>query len=211
MSKSRVRYFFMIQVAMAPARSALGSADDSHYDVSTKIGGSLGTLEVETASNTPPNTTKSETYALGGIPVCLALNIDALEKLSFAIGPAILFDAPNSLVLRQSLEIGTTYHLLGGSRRLSRRGEAVSLVATSPWNFSVGVKLSLNNYSARIQDVEFSGSAFETKVGIEYRKDISQDYAFGSEVNTMVMAFPSSVTRIRYQAVEFLAFWRSFL
>jgi hypothetical protein len=193
---------------MAPAHTAFGGADEPGYDLSAKIGGSLGSLKVESAGNTPPNAAKTETYALGGIPVSLALNIDAMEKLSFAVGPAVLFDAPNSVVLRQSIEIGTTYHLLGGSRRLSRNGDAVSLVATSPWNFSVGVKISLNNYSARIQDVEFSGSAFETKVGIEYRKDVTQNSAFGSEINTLVMAFPSSVTRIRYQAVEFLGFWR---
>lgn len=180
-------------------------------DLSLKTGVSLGTIQIETVSKTNKSKTQVDTYTLGGIPLQAALNFDIWERFTLQMGPTLLVDAPNSVILRQGLEMGGVFHVVGGARRLSRGGEAIGIVATSAKNMSVGLRFGLHNYATRVDQVEFSGSVFEGKMGLEYRRDVGTASALGAEIYTTVLTMPSSVTRIRYQAVEILGFWRTFL
>lgn len=202
------RTFFFFLFGSIPSWA---SNDESPFDVSAKVGGSLGTLSIESTKGSASSKETKESYALGGIPFYLQANFDMSERFSFAIGPGLLFDAANSVILRQTIEFGALMHVFGGARRLNRPGEAVSIVATSPWNLSLGLKTSLNNYGARVETVEFTGSVIEAKIGLEYRRDVSQNSAYGSEIYATTLTIPSSVTRIQYQAVELLGFWRFYL
>ena len=213
MNKRRARkiQILLIYAGFLSSSQLIAGSDGNRYDVSTKVGGSLGTITIESQSKAAANKSKIESYQLGGIPIYFSFNFDIFERLSLNLGPGLLLDAPNSVILRQSFELGAVFHVLGGARRLERAGNAVSIVASSPSNVSLGIRTGLNNYGTRIEQVEFNGSAFETKIGIEYRKDNSPDSAYGSEVYATVLTMPSSVTRIRYKAFEVLAFWRLFL
>jgi hypothetical protein len=213
MKKRRARplQILWILIWFLSSSSLFAGSDGNRYDVSTKIGGSLGSITIESQSKVAANKSKKDSYQLGGIPIYFSFNYDIFEHLTLNLGPGLLLDAPNSVILRQSFELGAVFHVLGGARRLERAGNAVSIVASSPSNVSIGLRTGLNNYGTRIEQIEFNGSAFETKIGIEYRKDNSPDSAYGSEIYATVLTMPSSVTRIRYKAIEVLAFWRLFL
>lgn len=185
-----------------------GGSSTSVLDVTLESGMSTGIITIESSSKTTSGKAKTDAYQLGGLPIQFGFNLDAVESLSFVIGPSILVDSLNSVIIRQGLDLAGFYHITGGARRIARTGDAVSIVATSPSNLSLSLKSSFYSYGTRVQEVEFSGSVFEIKVGGQFRRDLSGSLAYGAEIYKTMFTFPASVSRIRYDALEILGFVR---
>lgn len=188
--------------------AAGASKGNNEQDVSFKIGGSVGSIH-----RPERNGVTDKTFQVGGLPLGIAWNHDASFHLSTTINAQLMIDVPNSQVMRQGVEGGMAYHILGGARRIVNNASDVRSISTSPFNLSLLGRMGIFNYSASTKNkpVEnVAGSVLEARTGIEYRKDLSEVSALGTELLATLFTLPASTERLAPRFIEWSFFWRMY-
>jgi hypothetical protein len=197
---------FML-VSLIAVKSSNAVADTSDWDLVAKLGGAIGQLTTQGDTTAA----SSQAYILGGVALALGLSRDLSPAVTSVVQGGMLLDSVNRSIVRQALEVGIAYHLLGGSRQSVLRLPGSEVVARNPYNLSFVLRGGLANFASadpKNPDVGFAGSLVESKLGIEYRYDWSDESAFGVEFISTLFSLPSSRERLQYKAVELLGFYR---
>ena len=181
------------------------AADERGPDITYKTGVAVGRIGVVRDAGT------TATYTIGGVPIGAALNHDFSHRVTGSFGGQVLLDVINREMLRQGVEAGVSYHLLGGSRRLEYSGDRVSVAATSNSSVSLTLMGGLYNYAASVDNgaVSFNGSVFETKAGFEYRRDRDRDSSWGAALLSTLFTMPASVNHLKPRVIELMFFLRN--
>jgi hypothetical protein len=177
----------------------------SPRDIGFVTGLSAGTL-VDPSRDTP--------LVLGGMPIGLRLTENSSHSLSYVYQGGILLDLVNTQIVRQNIEAGISYHLLGGSRQIERQTSMGSFKGLSPSNLSLALRASYSQFSASSANDpkdKVSGSILEIKTGSSYRMDIFWESALEFEFMLVLMGFPASVDRIQHSGIELNIVWRRYL
>lgn len=188
------------------ATSAHAEMSPEPWDLSLKTGGIVGQMTQPSSSGS--STLKSN---IGGCTFGVAINKDFLFKLSGLLQGQFVIDLINVQVIRQGLEAGLSFHLLGGAKRLSVRGELGSVTSRTPHNLSIAARAGFHQYAASRKDNpsdSLTGSAFELRTGLEYRRDITTNSSYGSEFLFTPYTLPTSVERLAPRLMELSVFWR---
>jgi hypothetical protein len=186
--------------------SALARADDE-IDISFRVGGAAGSIKASSERG-------KESSNFGGIPFGIAWHKDLSGKFASMIQGMTLFDVVNTQLIRQGIEAGLSYHLLGGARRLVKQGGEAGIVSRSASALSLALRGGFQSFAATDKNdptSRVSGSAFEVRSGLEYRQEMTDSGALVVELISTVFSVPASVDRLTPRAVELIFAWRTFL
>jgi hypothetical protein len=154
-----------------------------------------------------------QTFKVGGIPLAAMLNRDLAPSWTGSLQFQVLLDVANQQMIRQGLAGTLSYHILGGARRLVTPGNTLKLTSANNYNLSIDVRGGIFDYAAankRDPTENVSGGIWEMAVGIEYRRDLSEQNALGASLMISTLTLPASVERLATKTRELLFFWRTY-
>lgn len=187
---------------------------DLDLDITLKSGMSVGTLKVEKVEEGAGNksaSSNSKTYKIGGVPMGMALNKDLSPRLTSMMGGEMLLDLIHRQILRQGVEGGLAYHILGGAHRSTESRDGLTLTSLSSQNFSLLIRCAYYSYGAKVDTIEFAGTVIQGQGGLEYRLDFGTIQAWGAAVTTTLFALPMSTSKVTPHMTEILGFWRLYI
>jgi hypothetical protein len=197
-------------LAMTVVASVATGADLAEsYDLSIKTGAYGGLI-------TRPKTNQEledPRLRFGGILTGLGLNHALTENSTIIAQVSLVTDVKTKQLVRQGIDWGVAYHLLGGSRLVKEQTGVGSLTWRNPYNLSFVLLGGFHQYAVSNPDdtsESIEGSSFDTNFGLQYRQDVGNQ-AIGFEVLFSLVPIPSGVERVAAQGAEFSLFWRFLL
>ena len=176
----------------------------SEYDLQTKIGGATGVIQYR-----DDTLDEFDQIQMGGIPVALVMHKDTGPTTSRHFQGQIIIDLVNQQVLRQGVDVGYAWNLLGNSKKFSVVGDQVHGVGGSSVAFVT--RMGLHQYSIASADsalVKFSGGVLEFKAGLDARYDMGEE-DLGFEMSTHILSMPAGTTVIKPSIFEIAFYFRS--
>ena len=206
MTRAFVR-FLGLTTAIFSLAIPVAQAEDLGSDVGFKIGGSVGTVSIADDKGT-------KIFSFGGMPFGMAWYKDLSAKWAGTLQAMAMFDLRNTQLIRQGVEGGVAFHLLGGPRRMGQEGHEAGFVSRSPMALSLALRGGVQHYAATDKEhtsERVSGSAFEAKSGLEYRREMTAESAITIDLLATIFSIPASVERLTPRTVELVFGWRTYL
>lgn len=179
-------------------------------DVSVKLGTATGTVYEQS------NDGSIKSYGFGGFPINLTLNAVQFEKFYINFGLGVIADLVNFQITRGGLHGEFAYHLLGESRIRVSENDTIKEIERSPYNLSLGTRLSINHYEAskllaNQTLAKISASVLELAGGVEYRFDISESASCAIELYSSLFVLGVGNSQVRPNLMELWISYRFFL
>ena len=155
---------------------------------------------------------RDQPVALGGLPLAWRMIIGHNPVLDSTYQLGTLLDFGNSQIAKYNGEVGLTWHVLGGARYIKRVSPLGTIIGSSPYNLSIPLKVSYNQFSISSKDDyldRVTGSTLDFKTGLLYRLELFDEMAFSIEFLVSFLSFPASVERLQHTGIDLNIVWRT--
>lgn len=198
-------------LALMLAGRLSAAENDISYDLTFKTGLAAGIVKQSRSNDT--GLRSSQSFNLGGIPLALAYYRDLMPSLTTIVQGQMLLDLVNQQISRRGIEGGLAYHVIGGVRRIEVGAKGkFHQVSQSKMNLSLSLREGLFSYEAsnkKTTATELAGATFETRGGVEYRRDLGENSALTVELISTLFSVRASRERIEPVMTELLMGYRT--
>lgn len=200
-------FFIVVLFGATPTSFAEGIELLAGQDISTDVGAMVGTVsssEIQKGASIP----------FGGAVVGVTFNKDFSNNLSGYVQPQVAIDANTQSVLKQGLNAGMAWHLVGGARKRISSVHGVRFDEENSKNLSLIFRTGYVNFNAKPAKIgakPLKGALIENVTGFEYRHDVFEESALGMRILKSIIAFPTSVENVSTDFLEITMFWRKVL
>lgn len=175
---------------------AAAEAAESPFLIGMASGVGVGTIQVDQSSSDPESLVfgvkKKKTYKVGGFPASVFIYRPVKRWLTIGYGASVIFDLANRQILATAGETQFAWHFLGGSPHLATGEKSLSIVHHSPLNLSAVLGIRGANYSSLVRGAEFKGIAIETRLGLEFRHDLTEWWSAGGSLSSTAFALAAT-------------------
>jgi hypothetical protein len=200
--------FALLCVFCVQSSAAGPSNEQSQWDLGLRTG-----LVVGTVTQTDVDSGTDRRFKYGGIPLAFVFSNNLSTKLTFHLEPNIVADISNKQITRKGIDIGFSYHLNGGSRRVVTDLGHAHIVSAEDNDLSIITRIGFHGYSATAETTvdSIEGSLLQLALGLQYRFEVSDNSSLTTEVGYSVFGLPSGPERLATALLDIGLTWRFFI